>query len=349
MSKNTIRTDKTCLNCHHVVEKRFCPNCGQENTDTRKTFFLLIVHFFEDLTHYENSFWKTIKNLIFRPASLTKEYLSGKRMSYLAPIRLYIFISFITFFLIGYFPNSGESLVNINQTQTSETTENGKTKIDTLVAKKLSVSEFIDYQKKEDAIKKLDSKNKIEERGFDTGFNSLKELDSIQKFGKPNEKLDDLEYWLLRKIQIVNDKYSDSEILEKFIESAGHNFPKVLLIYMPIFAFLLWVFQSKKRWYYFDHAIFTLHYFSFLLLIVLANFLFAKLLSLFGGIDFIENIFKTVAYLWMFYYFFPAHHRFYGETKLTSFFKSISLFVINMIFIVIILLIYFIYTLINIH
>src|SRR5215216_6104087 len=106
MSHSPIRKDKTCLNCRHVVEQRFCPNCGQENTDTRKTFHHLFVHFFEDLTHYENAFWKTIKNLLVRPASLTKEYLSGKRLSYLAPVRLYIFISFMTFFLISVIPNN---------------------------------------------------------------------------------------------------------------------------------------------------------------------------------------------------------------------------------------------------
>ncbi|MGO4817691.1 DUF3667 domain-containing protein [Flavobacterium sp. W22_SRS_FP1] len=98
MSKNPLRKDKTCLNCRYVVENRFCSNCGQENIDTRKSFHQLFIHFFEDLTHYENAFWKTIKNLLLKPASLTKAYLSGKRLSYLAPIRLYVFISFITFF-----------------------------------------------------------------------------------------------------------------------------------------------------------------------------------------------------------------------------------------------------------
>jgi hypothetical protein len=108
MSKRKLRLDKTCLNCNYVVEKKFCPNCGQENTETRKTFHHLFVHFFEDLTHYENSFWKTIKNLMFKPGALTKEYLSGKRLSYLAPIRLYIFVSFITFFLIAILPKNKE-------------------------------------------------------------------------------------------------------------------------------------------------------------------------------------------------------------------------------------------------
>jgi hypothetical protein len=124
MAHNKIRDDKTCLNCRYVVELKFCPNCGQENTDSRKTFHHLFIHFFEDLTHYENAFWKTIRNLLFKPATLTKEYLSGKRLSYLAPVRLYIFISFITFLLIAMFP------VKIN-----ENSNNSKKELNTQIAK----------------------------------------------------------------------------------------------------------------------------------------------------------------------------------------------------------------------
>lgn len=44
-------------------------------------------------------------NLFFKPAALTKAYLEGQRLTYLAPFRLYIIISFITFLLISIFPN----------------------------------------------------------------------------------------------------------------------------------------------------------------------------------------------------------------------------------------------------
>ena len=163
MSHNKLLTDKTCLNCNHVVDQRFCPNCGQENIDTRKTFYQLFVHFFEDLTHYENSFWKTIRNLIFKPASLTREYLSGKRMSYLAPIRLYIFISFVTFFIVSLLPGGIEE-----ETETV-TIVNGKpvTELikDSLIAKKDSINNLIWIknlekqgvfdQKQSDSLKKI--------------------------------------------------------------------------------------------------------------------------------------------------------------------------------------------------
>jgi len=126
MSHSPLRKDKNCLNCGHIVEERYCPHCGQENTESRKTFHHLFIHFFEDLTHYENAFWRTIKNLLFKPASLTKEYLSGKRLSYLAPVRLYIFISFVTFFLITVLPNTDYNLINMKRNTTS-TTDKGKT------------------------------------------------------------------------------------------------------------------------------------------------------------------------------------------------------------------------------
>ncbi len=321
MSKSSLRKDKTCLNCRHVVAERFCPNCGQENTDTRKTFHHLFIHFFEDLTHYENAFWKTIKNLLFKPSSLSKEYLSGKRLSYLAPVRLYIFISFVTFLIVTLFPNQEEHSTP--------------------------------HKESKSAVTSLSKKGEAEHENFiNMGYHSVREIDSIQKFGAPKDQLDPLGYWVTRKIQYVNDHNTKSEVVHKLTESASHNFPKVLLIYMPLFAFFLWLFHGKKRWYYFDHGIFTLHYFSFLLLIYLLVFLATKLLSLLGS-SFIGSslisIVEAVSYIWMFYYFFPAHHRFYGETRVVSLIKSLFLFVINMFFMVLILGLFFLNTLINIH
>ena len=253
MSHSPIRKDKTCLNCRHVVEQKFCPNCGQENTDSRKTFHHLFIHFFEDLTHYENAFWKTIKNLLFKPATLTKEYLSGKRLSYLAPVRLYIFISFITFLLIALFPN-----------KVSENLSKSEKEITSSLVK----------QEKDGKVNDLNGdKNYLESKAMKQvnknyfHFKTMKEIDSIQKYGKESEKLSDFSYWIYEKAVHVSEHNTKKQIIEKFIESFIHNIPKILFIIMPFFAFFLWIFHNKKKWYYFDHGIFTLHYFSFLLLI----------------------------------------------------------------------------------
>jgi hypothetical protein len=315
MSKSPLRKDKTCLNCNYVVENKFCPNCGQENTDTRKTFHHLFVHFFEDLTHYENAFWKTIKNLILKPASLTKEYLSGKRLSYLAPVRLYIFISFVTFFIIAIFPNNDDNSDLVKFTETSSKTEQE--------IKEEKDSSFIDF-----------------------GYTDFKQLEAHKK------ELNPIEYWLNKKTIPVYKHNTLSEIKEKFLKSLQYNFPKALFIYMPLFALVLWLFHGKKRWYYFDHGIFTLHYFSFLLLIFLIIFLFNKIMNCFvvnAFSTFITLSVKFVVTFWIIYYFFPAHHRFYGETRTISFFKTIAMFIINFFLIGILIIALIIYTFININ
>lgn len=337
MSKNKIRNDKTCLNCRYVVENRFCPNCGQENTDTRKTFHHLFINFFEDLTHYENAFWRTIKNLLFKPAALTKEYLSGKRLSYLAPVRLYIFISFITFLLIAFFPTEINAPEDSTEKELTITTKN-KTFQNTI-----SIN---------DSIKKNQNDPIDENQFFNFGYESLEQLDSIQKHAPESEKLSDFNYWISRKIQIVKEENTRAEIIEKFVNSFTHNLPKVLFVFMPIFAFFLWLFHNKKRWYYFDHGIFTLHYFSFLLLIILLLFLINKGLALFHEsslASFLQIVINFIGIGWMFYYFYPAHHRFYGETRFISFLKSSLLFFINFILIIIIVSLFAIYTFINLH
>jgi len=352
MSKSPLRQDKTCLNCRYVVENRYCPNCGQENTDTRKTFHHLFVHFFEDLTHYENAFWKTIKNLYLRPASLTKEYLSGKRLSYLAPVRLYIFISFITFFLIALFPGNEDDYVNANQTVTIPIKDkNGVTKDSVVSKKKIKVSDLL---KAEEAVQKQKHLSNAEanEDFLNLGYKNVKELDSSQQYSSADQKLDDWEYNIVKKTLLVKAKYSKQELMEKFFEQARHDFPKTLFIYMPIFAFVLWLFHGKKRWYYFDHGIFTLHYFSFLLLSVLLFFTINKIMGCFVDntlTDTVTYIVKGAAYVWMFYYFFPAHHRFYGETRVISFLKSIAMFIINSILMLVLLLLFALYTFINLH
>jgi hypothetical protein len=323
MSKSALRKDKTCLNCRHVVDQKFCPNCGQENTDTRKTFHHLFIHFFEDLTHYENAFWRTIRNLLFKPAALTKEYLSGKRLSYLAPVRLYIFISFVTFLLIALFP-----------TRITEDITKGEKEI-TLHINKVN---------KED--------HKINTNPEYFRLKPMKEIDSIQKFGKEKDKLSEFGYWAYKKASGVTEHYTKKEIINKFMESFFHNIPKILFIIMPFFAFFLWIFHNKKKWYYFDHGIFTLHYFSFLLLIFLILFLMNKITSSFeeyAVVNLIAILVNTVGIVWMSYYFYPAHHRFYGETRFVSFIKSVILFFINFIFVLFILIFYILYTFINLH
>src|SRR3569833_749656 len=99
--KHHLRSDKTCLNCGADVTGRFCGLCGQENIEPKETVGRLVKHFVGDITHYDSKFFTTVRDLLFKPGFLTKEYISGRRTRYLDPIRTYVFKSVL--FLIALF------------------------------------------------------------------------------------------------------------------------------------------------------------------------------------------------------------------------------------------------------
>ncbi len=321
MGKHTLRKDMTCLNCNHVVEKRFCPNCGQENKHTRESFHYLFTHFFEDLTHYDSSFWKTIKHLLFNPAKLTKEYLSGKRQTYVPPVKLYIFISFITFFLLSVLPvfnDEDSAIVRVNNTDKQQTIKD----------KKLSDVLTIGNVK------------------------SVAQLDSIQNTLPQAKKFNGAEYWIIKKFATINEHNTLEEFKEKFVKSIYQNLPKVIFMYLPIFAFILWLFHNKKCWYYYDHGVFTFHYFSMLLLSFSLFMLISWISSWFGknGLtEFIIGLTSITLFLWWFFYFFRSHSRLYQESKLISRFKVSLMFLINSIFITIFLFLLLAYSALNVN
>lgn len=358
MSKGTLREDKYCLNCGTYVQSRFCPLCGQENTETRKSFHYLFTHTVEDLVHYDSSFWETMKYLMFYPARLTREYLSGRRKTYVVPVRLYIFISFITFFITGFFINLDDmSMKDKGGPVTfNETTQKGGSK-----KKGLNINYTTDKPVDEKVIsnsgekvisnsaKKLISKN--DEYGWIPGCESVHELDSVQNSLPKNKRMTKLQYWFTKRLVTIAEHNTMQEAFQKSAELFFRNLPKLLFFYMPIFAFWLWLFHGKKRWYYFDHGIFTLHYFSFLLLLTSFFMLIQWLLNLSDWLvtDIIQGLLFTTYLIWPVIYFYKAHKRQYGESKIISFLKSSALFLINFVTFWIILAFYGFYTFISIH
>lgn len=95
------RKQKNCLNCNAQVHGKYCHICGQENIEPEESVWHLVTHFFNDITHFDGKFFSTLKLLIFKPGFLPGEYKMGRRASYLNPVRMYIFTSFI-FFLVFF-------------------------------------------------------------------------------------------------------------------------------------------------------------------------------------------------------------------------------------------------------
>ncbi|MFS4432172.1 DUF3667 domain-containing protein [Chryseobacterium sp. S90] len=342
MEHGKLRDDKTCLNCGHQVEERFCPHCGQENIDNRQSFHFLFTHFIKDFTHYDGHFWKTIHYLFTRPGTLTKEYLAGKRQLYVAPVKLYIFISFITFFLPNILPHAKEEAKNSGH--------HLQIKVD---QKELSIHILPDLQKKEvqphkdaattqkalDTLKKkvIEEKSDFFDRTPDTKETSVMDAYSIKQYDSILAKDKTGIYTLMRPVskkvfELMEEGVTKHQIWKKYKENLIHTVPKALFIYLPIFGFFLWLFHNKKKWWYFDHGIFTLHYFSFLLLDVLILIIGEKITSFLPDNNSLTLLYVLLCLalaIYMMVYLFIAHHKVYETKKRISILKSSLLFIVN--------------------
>jgi len=337
MSHGKLREDKTCLNCGHFVEERFCPHCGQENTENRQPFHYLFTHFFEDFTHYDGQFWKTMKYLMFYPGKLTKIFLSGKRQGYVPPEKLYIFISFVTFFIASFVGTNSHSKNSGNVSLDSLQKEILKKEInqDLLANGSNGVLDSSKLNSQLDRVFRLDSiqndpdadlsKTKL----FD--FNSLAEYDSIS-LDNPSFIRKIFRPYVNKYFELKDKQVPLNKIAQSFVSIFMHTFPKALFFYLPIFAFILYLFHDKKKWWYYDHGVFTLHYFSFLLMIA-TLFLIMNLIepSLHAYVWFnhLSTWIYTIAMIYAGIYFFIAHHRFYATRKRRSILIGILVFIVN--------------------
>ena len=350
-----LRSDKTCLNCNHEVEERFCPHCGQENIEKRQPFYYLFTHFIEDFTHYDGQFWGTLKTLFFKPGKLTSVYLEGKRQLYVPPVKLYIFMSFITFFMFALFPpfkinmggdkkehqtaQSTEVKKQIVQTITKGIEQGKLDKKDSATVKKLdnTKSYIKDSMKVEDfqegVASVMDTDNKISDDSSYLGYKTQEEYDkgTKNKAGHISFIQDPFAH---KFFELKEEGVKKGEIYVKLIETSFHNIPKALFIYLPIFALFLWVFHNKKKWWYFDHGIFTLHYFSFLLVSILITHLLSQSAGALKGIPVINPLIYLIVSgitIYSLIYFFIAHRRVYKSHGVISFIIGCFIFTLNFI------------------
>lgn len=89
-----------CANCETLLAGPYCHACGQFAEDFERTIKSLVVELFENLFHADGRLFRTVPRLILRPASLTRDYLAGRRAYQIPPLRLFLVVV-IVFFLAG--------------------------------------------------------------------------------------------------------------------------------------------------------------------------------------------------------------------------------------------------------
>jgi hypothetical protein len=89
-----------CHNCGAAVTYHYCALCGQETTLHVPSAGEFIHEFVGHYVALEGRLWKTLAYLLLKPGLLTAEYIAGRRVRYVEPLRVYLTLSILFFALL---------------------------------------------------------------------------------------------------------------------------------------------------------------------------------------------------------------------------------------------------------
>ncbi len=92
-----------CPSCRAPVQGAYCVRCGEAINAHSPTAGEFIHEFVGHYVALEGKLWQTLRLLLLRPGQLTAEYLRGRRVPTINPLRLYLTLSLIMFALIKLF------------------------------------------------------------------------------------------------------------------------------------------------------------------------------------------------------------------------------------------------------
>lgn len=93
----TIPEPRYCDNCQAALHGDFCHQCGQEKKSYIRNLSGVVTEFFGEFSNWDTRVWRTLFPLWLRPGYLSRRYVSGHRVPYVPPLRLYLFTSILAF------------------------------------------------------------------------------------------------------------------------------------------------------------------------------------------------------------------------------------------------------------
>jgi hypothetical protein len=294
-----------CENCGAQLSGHYCSQCGQPAIDYRRSFGHVLVDVLNEFLNWDSKFFATIALLIVKPWRLTNEFLAGRRVRYVHPLRLYLLASILFFFAATYAIKSTHfSPINLSpkdraeirdELQRQNVAPEVRAKVEQVLGgvplepkKRAALEKEL---KNEDLPK--EARNSIEERlqHGDLPPNARAKVEEAIKDLPPaaRAKVDDaLKRSRDRTVLFDGDKdtppnstgkWFEKRAKEKFGEHGTNiqlflvtlmsNLPYMMLACIPLFAFVLKILYLRKRIFYIDHLIYALHIHSFAYLAIM--------------------------------------------------------------------------------
>jgi len=228
-SANFTATSKECKNCGHFDSGNYCSNCGQHFGDFNKPLKEIFLDA-AGIISFDTSFFRTLKPFLFKPGFLTSEFLEGRRKKYMSPVRLYLFLSIVFFFIARL--STGSSGGNDRQLNfTADSDSAGIIALTDSAALEMLKNDSLYYGAAQDSL----------------GSATVQDQDS-----------EEMREQLIRA----------AEDPALYVTNLLTNISYSLFLLMPLFALLLYLLYIRGKKYYVEHLIFSINMHSFALLIL---------------------------------------------------------------------------------
>jgi len=285
-----MKKSNHCLNCGKKIDdSNYCYHCGQRNTDKRIPVKEVFHDFLKDYFTFDSKFFRSLFPLLCKPGNLTNEYISGRRANFILPLRLYLFTTFVFFFVIAVQTKIEHNTITNTDVKQIVSKDSLFSVLDAMIPSQ-------SIENKQYIVSHLDTSFSIypkkDERNIDISITGLDSSSTLYSYFKNKED------------------YLESQGREGIIifwKSVIEQIPKVLFIMVPFFAFILKLLYIRRKRYYVEHLVFSFHIHTliFLLLLVLVFIprwysvvfiIFAILIYLFTAMKrvYVQSFFKTL-------------------------------------------------------
>ena len=258
--------EQACLNCGTRLVGSHCYACGQA-AHVHRTLSAFLHDLLHGVFHFEGKLWRTLPLLAWHPGRLTREYIDGRRASYVSPIALFLFVVFLTFALFNLIAPPAHI--------------GGKDSIFTPMAAEAEVATLKDITRLERELAAAAAKGEqtgalegqlAGAKGALTGIRSAKDGELPGKITQS----DSLGEGGL--VEAINTAWSEvgtnPDLAIYKLQSSAYKYSWLLIPLSVPFVWLL--FPFNRRFHIYDHTVFVTYSLSFMLLL----FALASMLSL---------------------------------------------------------------------
>src|SRR5437867_2317531 len=281
-SKDQPRRLTHCENCGAQLQGHYCAQCGQAAVDYRRSFRYVIADVLDSFLNWDSKFFTTIALLILKPWRLTNEFLAGKRVRYVNPLRLYLLASILFFFAVNYgakgiridptkFPDEKRAEVAAAIADKRGEIEAEMSKENLTPEQRQKVQKALDYLTKPTSSATTTPTPEQTPSATAAPSASPTAESGQQTYGpvgdRPFVAFDDaksttpFERWIEAR---AKEKMGENGTkMGLFISTLFSNLPYMMLCCIPLFAFVLKILYVRRRILYIDHLIYALHIHTF--------------------------------------------------------------------------------------